>query len=375
MRKKNLLVSLLALLSVVACAAGGDSSYKVSGQCADTVRMVYLYDELTESVTDSVVPKSGRFTMQGKKDKNALLSVMAKNGLWRVLFFNDGTPVIIDLTNYKLQGSQLNMRLNKYDLMTLEPIGLLRNLNAEVMALKADGTLSVGERMAKMENLENRAKSAYATLGKTLTAILDENRDNIIPAAFLSGIITFVEPSVVQKALYSDAPFTTHPISLKIKELVEKENEKQEEAGGASMVGKKFIDIELPSVDGKMHKLSEYVGHGQWVLIDFWASWCGPCRAEMPNVVANYKKYHAKGFNIVGLSLDNKKEAWLKAISNLDMPWVHLSDLGGWSSLVVKVYGINSIPASLLIGPDGTIEAQNLRGIRLGRKLEEIYGE
>lgn len=141
------------------------------------------------------------------------------------------------------------------------------------------------------------------------------------------------------------------------------------------MIGQPFKDLEEADVDGKLHKLSEYVGKGRWVLVDFWASWCGPCRQEMPNVVANYQKYHDKGFDIVGLSFDKNKEAWVRAISDLQMPWIHLSDLKGWQTVASAVYNIRSIPASVLVNPDGIIVAIDLRGEQLGEKLKEIFGE
>ena len=137
--------------------------------------------------------------------------------------------------------------------------------------------------------------------------------------------------------------------------------------------GMKFTELEMNDLEGKPVKLSQWAGKGNCVLIDFWASWCGPCRQEMPNVVANYKKYHDKGFEIVGVSFDSKGDAWMKAVSELGMTWPQMSDLKGWESAGAKAYGITSIPASVLLDAEGKIIGMNLRGEALGEKLAEIY--
>jgi peroxiredoxin len=130
-------------------------------------------------------------------------------------------------------------------------------------------------------------------------------------------------------------------------------------------------DFAQADVNGKQVKLSDF--RGKYVLVDFWASWCGPCRAENPNVVAMYNKYHGQGFEVLGVSLDGKKEPWVKAIETDGLAWTQLSDLQGWKNAVAVQYGIAAVPQNFLVDPQGKVIAKNLRGEELQAKLAQLF--
>ena len=131
----------------------------------------------------------------------------------------------------------------------------------------------------------------------------------------------------------------------------------------------------MQTPEGKTVKLSDYVGKGKVVLVDFWASWCGPCRREMPNLVEAYAKYKNKNFEIVGVSLDQSADAWKEAIKKLNITWPQMSDLKGWQNEGAQLYAVNSIPHTMLVDADGTILARGLHGEKLQTKLEEVLNK
>jgi peroxiredoxin len=160
------------------------------------------------------------------------------------------------------------------------------------------------------------------------------------------------------------ANFQNDETIVKVKEQTEKQKK--------TAVGTKFIDFEMQTPEGKTVKLSDYAGKGKVVLVDFWASWCGPCRREMPNLVEAYAQYKGKNFEIVGVSLDQDAAAWKESIKKLNMTWPQMSDLKFWQSEGAQLYAVNSIPHTVLIDGDGTIIARGLHGEGLQAKLTEV---
>lgn len=151
--------------------------------------------------------------------------------------------------------------------------------------------------------------------------------------------------------------------------VYDSETNEEIDLAAATGINSKFVDLGLPGPQGQTVWVGDYVGQNKLVLIDFWASWCGPCIRELPNVVKAYERFHDKGLEIVGVSLDKDKASWLAAIEQTGQKWPQMSDLKGWDCAGAQIYGIQSIPANVLIDSQGKIVARDLRGDAL---LEEI---
>ena len=355
-------------MTILGACSGNQTKFEASvfGAPGATINMV---DVATQATVATNADKSRQRTINGKAEPMALICVKLEDGGKEFLFFNDGTPVSIDLTNGSLTGSELNRKVNYYRSF----LGAIdRGYEAALKDFQARTPEEQKAGEAEFRSIVEGMSESYDDMLKT---ILKDNPDNLIPAAFAGEIAQSFDDS--KEFFESDAPYAKHPATLAVKAKMEEQDARRAEIEAAKQaaIGKKFTDIEEPDTEGNMRKLSEFLGRGQWVFVDFWASWCGPCRREMPNVVAAYEKYHPLGLEIVGLSFDNDKEAWLKAIKDLKMPWIHLSDLKGWETVASDAYNIKSIPSSILVDPEGVIVARDLRGDALGAKLAEVFGK
>lgn len=360
--KKNLIIA--ALMLAVLPTEAQQVKYSINGISKDNGKTVSLIDRKTNQTVNTATVVDGKFTMNGNAEKDAFMAIGIKENPWATIFFNDGTPMTINLNDSTLKGSPQNERLTRYDIDINAPYA---NYMIKIQSMSEE------ERKAKEVELAGGLMIAMMKMMTGVEKVFKEERETLIPVAFISEYQQMFGQQKLDSVLATKPVWASHPI---VKSLVDHAaQQKALEEKKLAFIGKQFIDIEEADPDGKMHKLSEYVGKGKWVLVDFWASWCGPCKAEMPNVVAAYEKYHDKGFDIVGLSFDNKKEPWVKDIENLKMPWTHLSDLKGWNTVASEVYGVNSIPDNLLIDPQGKIVARGLRAQGLHAKLKEIFGE
>jgi len=369
------LTYLLASAAILAACQSQPSGYKITGTIDEgasikdsTLAILFKQEGRNMVYMDTVEVQNKQFVFEGKADSTEILNIG---------FFNKGEERPYNGVTFVLENGNINIKCTaEGDLISgtthNDLLGDFMHKNdsisapakAAYMALQ-DTTLSEEDRNAKMaEFMELRRKIGEET-SNLYKSFIQTNITNILGYTFFTQAYSEFTTEE-QEALISQLPanYANTEAIQNIKSMIEAEKK--------TAVGQKFIDFSMKTPDGKDLKLSDIVAKNKVTLVDFWASWCGPCRAEMPNVVNDYKNFKSKGFGIVGVSLDNDAEAWKKAIKELGITWEQMSDLKGWQCEGAKLYNVHAIPATVLIGQDGTILAKNLRGEDLTNKLSEL---
>ncbi|GGH32793.1 AhpC/TSA family protein [Sphingobacterium alkalisoli] len=373
----KLIVALL-LLPFMAAAQG---SYTIKGKLpalkeAAKVYLVLLKNGAWTEV-DSVVVNKGKFQFSGtvEEPQNAILTLKRHStaGSSRHRdskdFFIENSAITVVGTD-SIRTAEVKGSIS--DIQNRQREALMKPVTAQIVKLQDvyGAKDAAGEYIKPLEERKMAADSIQKLVAKNKEinwTFAESHLDSFmgLHTFYLSVLDSKFDPAVVEPLFhrFSDE-LKSSPLGLRTVEKIE--------VGKRRQTGMKATDFTQNDVNGKPFTLSSL--RGKYVLVDFWASWCAPCRAENPFLVKAYNELEGKNFEIVGVSLDypGSEAAWQGAIENDGLPWIHVSDLKGWKNEVAVMYGINSVPQNLLIDPNGMIIAKNLRGEALSQKLKEL---
>ena len=354
---KNLLVVFSLVLLVMSCDTT-PKSYVVTGTVADSLgaKMAYMFELGSRTPIDSAVVENGKFVFEGKADTAVVRQIMV-NRLGTAIILENGKIAVDMAPDGKTTGTLLN------DSFT-ELLGKAKEQNKEYSEFmkgfdrKAENKDSIAKVYDDfMKGFSEKSRNMY-------NEAFEANKDNAIGAYALYNLLRGSSDEEIE-AYYNEAGANVQNYAFLQKKMGQIENAKK------TAEGMPFIDftIENGNIDGTKASFSDYIGKGKYVLVDFWASWCGPCKAEIPNLQDVYKKHKGDKFEILGVAVWNKREDTMKSLEEYDMPWKHIIDA---QNIPTDIYAISGIPHIILFGPDGTIVARGLRGEKLQEKVAEV---
>lgn len=357
---------LLVVAAVLAACNNANKGYTVAGTIEGATDGETVFLQTTKGrqfvKLDSTVVKDGTFIFEGVQDTAVTRYVSyqseGKEGITTDFFLENGT---INIKMSQNETSAVGTANNDIYQGIKAQLNSANKQMMEIYQSMSEPSLTDEQRQAneqKMDELNNKVLAiSKAEISKNIT--------NPVGILLLKQNFYYMDVAELETLVPQiPAAYDNDETIIKIKNNVEKMK--------ATAVGQKFTDFEMLTPEGKSIKLSDYAGKGKVVLVDFWATWCGPCRREMPKLVEAYAKYKSKNFEIVGVSLDRDNELWKNGIKSLNITWPQMSDLKFWDSEGAKMYAVSSIPHTMLIDGEGTIIARGLHGDELEAKLTEV---
>jgi peroxiredoxin len=369
---KNLIWTIVVSCVLFACKE--HQGYVITGEVSGVedgtpVVLKKLVDTSEPVSLDSTVVKKGKFQMKGTVEYPEYgILYIGNNG--PLVFFVENVPIQVhvnmsDMSASTVTGSKETDLMAEFSKRLKNIDDRIVKVNDDYMALKLSGENDTDRETKYIEQMDQLQQERI----DCMKDFVRENPNSIFSALLIDRNLSYyISPD--QMELYLNGFDETNAKSPWVRSIGEKVKIAMRLAEGQP-----FIDVSLPSPDGNRISLSDYAGKGKYVLVDFWASWCRPCRLANPHVVKLYRDYRDKGFEIVGISLDRDKKEWTQAIDDDKLTWPQMSDLQFWQSEAAKLYSITSIPYTILLDKEGKILAKNLRGEELDAKLDELFNK